>query len=65
MRRSIQSQWMNMSSLHEISTSQEACILGTMIAGEELLLIASDVKPSVFVSLRSTHALSKVNMHSF
>lgn len=64
MRRAIQSQWVNMSSLHEISTLQEACVLGTMTAGEEMLLIASDVKPSVLFSLRSTPTFSKATVHS-
>lgn len=63
MRRAIQSQWMNMSSLHEFSTFQEACILGTMTTGEEMLLIASDVKPSVLFSLRPTNFFSKATAH--
>lgn len=65
MRRAIQSQWINMSSLHDISTLQEACILGTMTAGEEMLLIASDVKPSVLFSLRPTTRYSKTTVHSY
>ncbi|MGG0824306.1 hypothetical protein ABE099_15690 [Paenibacillus turicensis] len=65
MRRAIQSQWMNLSSLHDISTLQEACILGTMTAGEEMLLMASDVKPSVLFSLRPTSMYSKTTDHSY
>ncbi|MNJ44621.1 hypothetical protein D3C77_396770 [compost metagenome] len=50
MRHGIKSQWINMTALQHISTFYEACELGRMTMGEDLLLITTDVKPSAILT---------------
>lgn len=59
MHHGIKSQWINVSSLHQISTFYEACELGRMTTGDELLLITTDVKPSAILTPRISYKVEQ------